>query len=70
MVMTSLIEKYNFRSIDKQIGIIEAAAREIKRLSGGIKAIDINVDSILAFTYILNQNVSDIVELEGREVEV
>lgn len=61
----SLIDKYNFKSIDKQIKTIEEAAKEIKRLSGGMKAIDINADSILAFTYILSQNVSDVVELES-----
>lgn len=61
----SLIDKYNFKSIDKQIKTIEEAAKEIKRLSGGMKAIDINIDSILAFTYILSQNVSDVVELES-----
>jgi len=62
---SSLTDKYNFKSIDKQIKTIEAAAKEIKQLSGGMKAIDINVDSILAFTYILSQNVSDVVELES-----
>lgn len=65
MVERSMIEKHNFKRIDKQIKIIEEAAKEIKNLSRGIKAIDINVDSILAFTYILSQNVSDVVELES-----
>ena len=64
MGMNSLIDKYKFKSIDRQIKTIEEAAKEIKRLSGGVKAIDINTDSILAFTYILSQNVSDVVELK------
>lgn len=59
----NLIDRYNFETIDKQIKIIEEAGREMKRLSGGMKAIDVNVDSILVFTYILSQNVSDVVEL-------
>ena len=68
MQKSSFIEQYNFKSIDKRINIIEKAAKEIKRLSGGMQAIDTNVDSILAFTYILHQNVSDVVELETEEV--
>jgi hypothetical protein len=66
----SLMDRYNFKSIDKQIKTIEAAAKEIKRLSGGMKAIDINANSILAFTYILSQNVSDVIDLESEEVQI
>ena len=62
MNASRLSDTYNFREISEQINIIEDAAREIKRLSGGIKAIDVNTDSILVFTYILSQNVSDVVE--------
>lgn len=62
-----LTGKYNFGRIDKQIRIIQDAAEEIKRLSGGVKAVDVNADSILAFAYILGQNVSDVVELECQE---
>jgi hypothetical protein len=57
------MDKYNFKEIDKQIKIIQEAAKEIKTLSGGMKAIDVNTDSILVFTYILKQNVTDVVEL-------
>lgn len=69
MDTSHLMDKYHFREIDKQIKIIQAAAKEIKNLSGGMKAIDVNTDSILVFTYILKQNVSDVVGLESWRVE-
>ena len=64
----ALLEKYNFEKINEHIKTIEKTAREIKSLSGGMKAVDINTDSILAFTYILSQNVSQVVDLESEEV--
>ena len=70
MKKTHLMDKYNFKEIDKQIKIIQEAAKEIKTLSGGMKAIDVNTDSILVYTYILRQNVSDVVELLSEEVKI
>ena len=68
METKDLMEKYNFEKINGHIKTIEKAAREIKSLSGGMKAVDVNTDSILAFTYILSQNVSQVVDLESEEV--
>jgi len=65
-----LMKKYNFEKINGHIKTIEKAAREIKNLSGGMKAVDVNTDSILAFTYILHQNVSHVVDLESEEVNL
>jgi len=62
---SQLIEKYNFKEIDRQVAIIREAANKIKKLSGGIKAVDVNTDCILVYTYVLNQNVSDVLELES-----
>ncbi len=56
--------KYNLEAMARQIKTIVAAAEELKRLSGGIPAIDKNADAILAFTYILESSVSDIPELD------
>lgn len=42
----------------------EEAAKEIKRLSCGMKAIDVNTDAILVYSYILNQNVTDILDMD------
>lgn len=70
METSHLMDKYNFRRIEKQIKIIQEAAKEIKSLSGGMKAIDVNTDSILVFTYVLKQNVSDVVELHSEEVKI
>ena len=64
----SLTEEYHFKSIQDQIMTIEIAAKEMKRLSGGMQAIDTNADSILAFVHLLHQNVSDVVELDTVEV--
>lgn len=42
----------------------EWAAKEIKRLSCGMKAVDVNTDAILVYSYILNQNVTDVLDMD------
>lgn len=52
-----LRSKQHLEAMTKQIEIIEAAAEEVKRVSGGIPAIDRNADAILAFAHILESAV-------------
>ena len=59
-----LIDQFNFRDIAGQINKIEEAVSEIKRLSGGMKAIDVNAGAIQVYTYILRQNVTDVLDME------
>ena len=56
--------KHNLEAMARQIKSIVAAAEELKRLSGGIPAIDKNADDILAFAHILESSVPDILELD------
>jgi hypothetical protein len=49
--------------IDNQIQLIKKAAQELKILSGGIQAMDCNVNRILASTKMLEINFTDIVGL-------
>lgn len=57
--------KHNLEAIAEQVKTIVATAEELKRMSGGVPAIDKNADAILAFAHILQGNVSDILELNA-----
>ena len=48
------------KKIDDQVQIIKRAALELKNLSGGIQAVDCNVQRILASTKMLEINFSDL----------
>jgi hypothetical protein len=47
----------------KNIQLLKQTATELKRISGGIQAVDKNVDRILASIRMLEINVSDVVGL-------
>jgi hypothetical protein len=51
------------KTIAAHIGMIKKAALELKECSGGIQALDCNVERILASTKMLEINFSDLVEL-------
>lgn len=50
----------DLNNIDDQVQIIKRAALELKNISGGIQAIDCNVQRILASVKMLEINVSDL----------
>ena len=54
------------QKMDAQIKSLRRAAHKLKRISGGIQAIDRNVDRILASVKMLEINVSDIVNLNVK----
>jgi hypothetical protein len=64
MTTKHITDKYNFSDIADHIAKIEEAAQEIKKLSCGMKAIDVNTDAILVYSYILHQNVTDILDMD------
>ena len=64
MTTKQMTNHYNLKDIASHIAKIEEAAREIKKLSRGMKAIDVNTDAILVYAYILNQNVTDVLDME------
>jgi len=57
------MNRREFRKMDTRIKAIRKAAHDLKELSGGIQAVDRNVDRILASVKMLEINVSDILDL-------
>jgi prefoldin subunit 5 len=55
-----MAEEYKIEDMAKKIQELKKAATELKRLSGGIQAVDRNVDRILASIKMLEINISDI----------
>jgi len=51
------------RKIDTRIKAIKKAAQELKKLSGGIQAVDRNADRVLASVKMLEINISDLLEV-------
>jgi hypothetical protein len=51
------------RKIDTRIKAIKKAAQELKKLSGGIQAVDRNADRVLASVKMLEINISDLLDL-------
>lgn len=54
--------EYDLRAMDLEIKAIEEGARRLKELGYGIEAVERNTDSILAFTFLLKKNISDLLE--------
>ena len=54
--------EYKIEDMAKKIELLKQAATDLKRISGGIQAVDRNVDRILASIKMLEINISD---LEG-----
>jgi hypothetical protein len=54
--------EYDLKAMDLEIKAIEERATRLKELAAGIKAVEINADAILTFTYLLKKNISDVIE--------
>jgi hypothetical protein len=52
------------KKMGTRISAIKRAAQELKELSGGVPAVDRNVERILASVKMLEINVSDVLELK------
>ena len=57
------MEKSELIKLDEKIQAIKRAATELKELSGGVQAVDRNVDRILASVKMLETNISDVLDL-------
>jgi len=55
-----MIESYYVKEMAEKIQAIKEAATELKNISGGIQAVERNVDRILASVKMLEINISDI----------
>jgi hypothetical protein len=54
-----VVKEYKIRDMAEKIQLLKKTATELKRLSGGIQAVDRNVDRILASIRMLEINISD-----------
>ena len=57
-----MVDKDVLMKMDEKIQAIREAALELKEISGGIQAVDRNVDRILVSVKMLEINVSDVIE--------
>ncbi len=55
-----MAEKYKIEDMTKKIEALKQTSTELKRISGGIQAVDRNVDRILASIKMLEINISDL----------
>lgn len=56
-----MVEKYKIKDMAKKVQLLKQTATELKRISGGIQAVDRNVDRILASIKVLEININDVV---------
>jgi hypothetical protein len=56
-----VVKGYKIEDMAEKIQLLKQTATELKRTSGGIQAVDRNIDRILASIKMLEINVSDIV---------
>ena len=54
---------YKMKQMAEKISSIKQEAKELKAMSGGIQAVDRNVDRILASIKMLEINISDLAEV-------
>lgn len=59
-----MIDKDFLAKLNATIQAIKESARELKEISGGIQAVDRNVDRILACVKMLEINISDITGIQ------
>ncbi len=55
-----MVEGYNVKEMVEKIQTIKEAATELQDISGGIQAVDRNVDRILASIKMLEINIGDV----------
>jgi hypothetical protein len=58
-----VVDKELLANMDENIQAIKKAALDLKEMSGGMQAVDRNVDRILASVKMLEINVSDVVKI-------
>jgi hypothetical protein len=56
-------QEYDIKRMTEKIQAIKEAATELKHISGGMQAVDRNVDRILASVKMLEINISDIASI-------
>ena len=54
--------EYDLKAMDLEIKAIEESTKRLKGLAQGIEAVQRNADAILSFIYLLQKNISDVME--------
>ena len=62
-----MVNDYPVDKMVKNISSMKKSALELKNLSGGIQAVDRNVDRILASIRMLEINISDVADLVVKD---
>ncbi len=60
-----MVKDYKIGDMAEKIRLLKKTAVELKSISGGIQAVDRNVDRILASVKMLEINISDLVDIGG-----
>jgi hypothetical protein len=58
-----VVKEYEIGDMAEKIRLLKETAIELKRISGGIQAVDRNVDRILASVKMLEINISDLADI-------
>ena len=60
-----MVKEYKIGDMAEKIRLLKQAAIELKRISGGIQAVDRNVDRILASVKMLEINIGDLADINS-----
>ena len=63
-----MVKEYKTGDMAEKIRVLKQTATELQRVSGGIQAVDRNVDRILASVKMLEINISDLVDISGDDI--
>jgi hypothetical protein len=58
-----VVKEYKIGEMAEKIRVLKQTAVELKRISGGIQAVERNVDRILASIKMLEINISDLADI-------
>ena len=61
-----MAKEYDIKGMVEKIRALRKNAEELKKISGGIQAVDRNVDRILASVKMLEISISDVAEVLGE----
>ncbi len=61
-----MAQDYDIKGMVEKIKVLRKNAEELKKISGGIQAVDRNADRILANVKMLEIDISDVAEVLGE----